>query len=428
MVTAAQIKKFCPSAKPALVNAIVANWPVAVAAGISTDLRIQHFMAQIAVETRGLTSVEESLNYSVEGLLSTFGRHRISEADAKKYGRTSRRKANQKAIANIVYGGAWGKENLGNTQPNDGWDMRGGGMGQTTGRANYRDLGFEDNPDALRDPETAFKTAVAEWVKRKCNRFADTDDVTGLRKVWNGGTNGLADAKTYLKQAKKVFVSGVASAVVSLVDSPLNGKTVRLLNTEGRILRPSTSPGTLSASKPVAIPVPTPKPAVSTHEEVIRQVQDLLWDKGYPEVGESDGKFGARTRNAILAFQADNNLSLSGQVTDDLLAQLIKAPKREMTTERQTATKADLKAEPIVKTGDLLQKIGGAVVGGSLLGGGVDSLDDINARLTSAQNLYNTVTSFAPWLLYAATGGVIIFFGSRIIKKYVEAYREGRAL
>ena len=34
----------------------------------------------------GLVPKRESLNYSVSGLLSTFGRHRISEADARRLG------------------------------------------------------------------------------------------------------------------------------------------------------------------------------------------------------------------------------------------------------------------------------------------------------------------------------------------------------
>lgn len=37
-----------------------------------------------------------------------------------------------------------------------------------------------------------------------------------------------------------------ATAVVSLAGSPLNGQTIRLLNTEGRFIRPGTSPGTVA--------------------------------------------------------------------------------------------------------------------------------------------------------------------------------------
>jgi peptidoglycan hydrolase-like protein with peptidoglycan-binding domain len=178
---------------------------------------------------------------------------------------------------------------------------------------------------------------------------------------------------------------------------------------------------------PVNVPLPTPKPAVQ-NEKLVEQVQDLLWDKGYPEVGESDNKFGPRTRNTILAFQADNDLPLTGEITDELLAQLIKAPKREVASSRQEATAKDLKAEPIVQTGDWLKKAGAILVGGSAIGGGIDSLDSLNERLTSLQTLTATITGFGPWLIGIAAGGAAIYFGSRVIRKFVEAYREGRAL
>lgn len=110
MVTAAQIKKLCPTAKPNLIDVIVKNWDYAELEGnIITPLRVQHFLSEVAVETGGLKAIDESLNYTVDGLLSTFGRHRISEADAKRLGRSGNRKAKQQEIANTVYGGAWGK-------------------------------------------------------------------------------------------------------------------------------------------------------------------------------------------------------------------------------------------------------------------------------------------------------------------------------
>ena len=92
---------------------------------INTPLRQAHFLAQIGHESNGLKSVTESLNYSVDGLLKTFSRSRISEADAKKYGRTATQPANQEMIANTVYGGEWGLKNLGNSQPGDGFKFRG---------------------------------------------------------------------------------------------------------------------------------------------------------------------------------------------------------------------------------------------------------------------------------------------------------------
>ena len=103
-------------------------------------LILAHWLGQMFVESAGFTTREENLNYSATSLIRMFGRHRISEADALKFGRTSQHPANQNAIANIIYGGEWGRKKLGNTQPGDGWRYRGGGDKQITGRANYRCL------------------------------------------------------------------------------------------------------------------------------------------------------------------------------------------------------------------------------------------------------------------------------------------------
>lgn len=108
----------------------------------------------------------ENLNYSVKGLLATFSRRRISRADAETYGRKDGRPANQRAIGNIIYGGAWGRENLGNTEPGDGFTYRGRGFEHVTGRANYAKVGkalgidLLANPDALLDLATAVRSLV----------------------------------------------------------------------------------------------------------------------------------------------------------------------------------------------------------------------------------------------------------------------------
>lgn len=181
---------------------------------INTAARLAAFLAQIGHESKGLSTLSESLNYSVDGLLSTFGRHRISDADARRLGRMPGRPADQVAIANCVYGGDWGREALGNTQPNDGWDYRARGGAGITGRANYRLLttrlrargvecpDFEAEPDALCEPWWAALSAADYWDMRGCNALADAGDFIALTKRINGGTNGLADRQARLQWAQ----------------------------------------------------------------------------------------------------------------------------------------------------------------------------------------------------------------------------------
>lgn len=126
-----------------------------------TDLRmVAYAMATPMIETGGsYEPVTESLNYSVEALRSKFG-NRISSSDAAKYGRTSTQKANQEAIANIIYGGDWGRQNLGNIQQGDGYRFIGRGLVQLTGRRNYTKFGYENSPEAAAHVNTAAEIMV----------------------------------------------------------------------------------------------------------------------------------------------------------------------------------------------------------------------------------------------------------------------------
>lgn len=177
---------------------------------INTPLRLSHFFAQIHHESAGFIRLQENLNYSVEVLLKTFGRHRITEAQARQFGRTPKQKANQEAIANILYGGQWGKKNLGNIKPGDGFKYIGRGYKQVTGLSNYTQLSKDTGIDYVNNPQWLLREADAMlsacwfWQKNKCNNWADKDDVVGLTRVINGGRIGLAERQKLTNDYKKV--------------------------------------------------------------------------------------------------------------------------------------------------------------------------------------------------------------------------------
>lgn len=186
-------------------------------AGINTNLRKSNFFGQGEIES-DLTPKVESMNYSVEGLISGFGRHRISEIDAKRFGRTPTQKANQKEIANKLYGGVWGKENLGNTKENDGWNLRGSGIFQITGRSNFEKLSkdtgidFINNPEIILEEANSLIAALWYWNSKKLNAYADKDDVASISKIINlGNVNSkgipkhLQERKMAVEKYKKIF-------------------------------------------------------------------------------------------------------------------------------------------------------------------------------------------------------------------------------
>lgn len=199
----ARFAKFAPNALPGTLEALTA---AATKHRITDAVVLAHWLGQMHVESKGFSTMTENLNYSVEGLLKTFSRKRISAEDCEKFGRKPGRPAHQNAIANILYGGAFGKAQLGNVEPGDGWLFRGGGFKQITGRANYREAGHEDDPDILRTDINASADAAANFfVNHGCVRAALKDDVVAVTELVNGGHNGLADRKVQTAAAKQVL-------------------------------------------------------------------------------------------------------------------------------------------------------------------------------------------------------------------------------
>ena len=56
---------------------------------------------------------------------------------------------------------------------------------------------------------------------------------------------------------------------------------------------------------------------VAAYSATVRDVQQALNSRGY-DAGPVDGYMGGKTRNAISAYQRDNNLLVTGQASDSL--------------------------------------------------------------------------------------------------------------
>lgn len=187
------------------------TWAPVIAAacrrhGIDTLHRVGFFLGNIAHESNGLRASVESLNYTVEALLAKFGRHRISREDAQRLGRVERggkvlRPADEQAIANILYGGEFGRRELGNTQPNDGWFFRGAGPIQLTGRRNHTNFARSIGIDVvalqklLHTPEGGIEAAARFWIAKGCNAAADAINHAECRRLVNGGQLGLEEVR-----------------------------------------------------------------------------------------------------------------------------------------------------------------------------------------------------------------------------------------
>jgi putative chitinase len=205
-VTAATLHRMVPNcSQPSL-------WADALGTRLTTaEIESNHevalFLAHAGHESASFRQLEESLNYSTEALHKLFGAHRITRLEIETLGRKKNQQANQVGLGNVLYGGEWGKANLGNVYPGDGYNFRGRGIFQLTGRYNYAQcadqtgLDLVNDPDLLSsDPVAAVISAIWYW-----QTFITGNDVRSTTKQVNGGYHGLPDRIQRYKRALAVL-------------------------------------------------------------------------------------------------------------------------------------------------------------------------------------------------------------------------------
>jgi putative chitinase len=176
----------------ASANAVFAKY------GLNTPLVVAHAMGQFSEESGAGLEMVENLNYSEEGLRRTWPSH-FSAAMAQRYAH------NPRMIADVAYGGR-----MGNAPPpsDDGWNFRGRGLSQCTGKDGYEklagktELPLTENPDLINDPAHALECGIADWVLCGCLPHAQKDDVEGETKALNGGLIGLAARRAWIARWK----------------------------------------------------------------------------------------------------------------------------------------------------------------------------------------------------------------------------------
>ncbi len=146
--------------------------------GITTPMRIAHFLAQIAWESGSLRYTEE-----------------IASGAAYDTGKLAQR--------------------LGNTPEKDGDGQRfkGRGLIQLTGKANYTSYGnavgmdftSDDRWLLLKEPHWACDSAGWFWRTHGLNELADRDEFTKITRIINGSTKTVKKRLPYLGDAKRAL-------------------------------------------------------------------------------------------------------------------------------------------------------------------------------------------------------------------------------
>ena len=170
-------------------------------ADLSTPARIAAFVAQCGHESDSFRFMEENLNYKAESLCRTWPSH-FNVDNASEYAHQP------KKIADRAYANRMGN---GDEESGDGWNYRGRGWLQTTGKKGYEELSdatqidFVSNPDAVATPEGSAVSAAVFWEKHNLNGHVDNNDFVGLTKAINGGTIGLEDRMARFEHAMQIL-------------------------------------------------------------------------------------------------------------------------------------------------------------------------------------------------------------------------------
>jgi putative chitinase len=188
-------------------DAVIVQIPdTAARFGITTPLRLAHFLAQCDHESGGFKAVRENLNYSAKGLMGIFKKYFSTATLATAYERQPEK------IANRVYASRMGN---GAETSGDGYKFRGRGYIQLTGKENYTRFDATVPENIVTEPDlvaTKYPLASAAFFFNSnklwsiCDKGATPEVVTAVTKRVNGGTIGLADRVKHFNEYYKLLV------------------------------------------------------------------------------------------------------------------------------------------------------------------------------------------------------------------------------
>ncbi|CAB3761822.1 glycoside hydrolase family 19 protein [Paraburkholderia solisilvae] len=188
------------------INRAMTEW------SIDNPERQAAFLAQTLHESGQFRYLSENLHYSAQRLRQVWPARFRSDAEAQECA------GNPEKLANRIYASRLGN---GDEASGDGWNFRGRGLIQLTGRDNYErcanalQLDLLAQPDLLQEPDGAARSAAWFWASNKLNELADpkpdrdpADDFAAISKRINGGTVGLQARIEYWEKVKAALGIG----------------------------------------------------------------------------------------------------------------------------------------------------------------------------------------------------------------------------
>ena len=122
----------------------------------------------------------------------------------------------------------------------------------------------------------------------------------------------------------------------------------------------------------------------------VRALQQQLSDLGY-SVGHVDGDFGSRTREAQLAFEADNGLVTDGIASDADMAVMDRAKPRPVSDSRKNATLTSLAERSTIARASLHNITAGSLLSGA---GAAGVLNEFSGSISVISEAFYAVKGF----------------------------------
>ncbi len=361
---------------------------------VTTIERVVPLLATWAHETGGFRIMWESGVYtSAERIVQIFGAPHHSAAVTPTEARKLVR--NPYALFERVYGlgNPHMAKVLGNTQPGDGFNFRGLGPPQITGRRDHEACAAEIGcaVSELADPINGFHAALIEWREKKCNALAVAGDLRGVRRAINGGYNGWEDFNAKCALIRK----HIEATEYGDEDAPLS------LGSRG--------------------------PAVA-------ELQQQLRARGFYENAKLDDIFGALMHRALVAFQAAHGLQPTGVYDVATQAAMAEVPPEATLPGRKAPDFLSMLAGArgrIVRRIDALWKW---ILGLLGITGTMDALQVLDKLIGAAEKSKATLAKLAvqPRFILYAIGVVIAVFLIRCVRvadaETAEAQKTGQTL
>jgi hypothetical protein len=173
----------------------------------------------------------------------------------------------------------------------------------------------------------------------------------------------------------------------------------------------------------------------------VEALQKKLKDLGYHV--KPDGQFGNLTRDAVLAWKADNDLPLTPEVSPEDFSKLETSNERPLPAERTEASVKDIKGESrIAMSADNVKKAGAAAVGlgavteGVKTTGVLEQAEQVGTVATKVRglldamgitNLMNFIVSYR-YPITIALVCVAFYFGHKVLKARLEDKQTGKTV